>query len=269
MAVLKEKILSVLENVSLPMFLAIVVGVFVAAIIFVIIIYVHNKSKARKKRKAVCKIKSDLGDSSYRSEILNALPVEKQLDFSNLYCRLDELQGVIDQNKRQFEVLESQAIDCVEKKISDSQNKIRNKWDYLEGKRNFHYCICVHYASFTLADSIKRQQENIRDIYVKYKKECDQLAEKIKWLNFQIEGSNGHKKYEYMQQHKACCTRHQRLSKLKNVFADRNAQYLRRVNEQNAYTKQCREYIINNFGQKGRLWGNRLKQRKADLIRNS
>lgn len=53
-----------------------------------------------------------------RREILRALPVEKQLDFSNLYCRLDELQGGIDQNKRQFEVLESQAIDCVEKKIS-------------------------------------------------------------------------------------------------------------------------------------------------------
>lgn len=269
MAVLGERISSISERIPLPIFLAIVAVAFVMAVIIVISIHVHNESKERKRRKAVRRIRSDFGDSGYRSEILNSLPAQEQLDFSNLYRRLDELQSFIDQNKRQFESLESQAIDRVEKKIKDSQNQIRNKWNYLKNKRNFHHCICVHYASFTLADSIKRQQENIRNVYVKYKKECDQLAGQIEFLNLQIVNSNGQKKYEYMQQHKACCTRHQRLSKLKNVFAARNTQYLQMVKEQNAYTKQYREYIISNFGEKGRIWGERLKQRKADLIGNS
>lgn len=49
----------------------------------------------------------------------------------------------------------------------------------------------MHYASFTLADSIKREQENIRDVYVRYKMECDQLSKQINYLSQQIESSNG------------------------------------------------------------------------------
>ena len=269
MSILKGKILSISEKIPLPIFLAIIAAVFVIAVIVVISIHVHNKSKAKKRRNTAWRMRSNFGDSGYRSEILNSLPAEEQLDFSNLYRKLDNLQSFINQNKKQLESLEYQATDYIEKKIHDSQNQVRNKWNYLKNKRDFHHCICVHYASFTLANSIKRQQENIKEIYVKYKKECDQLAEQINFLNRQIINSNGQKKYEYMQQHKAYCIRHQRLSKLKNVFASRNTQYLQMVKEQNAYTKQCREYIISNFGEKGRAWGERLKQRKADLIGNS
>lgn len=97
----------------------------------------------------------------------------------------------------------------------------------------------------------------------------DKLSEQINFLNRQIANATGQKKNEYMQQHKECCTRHQRLSKMKNVFGARNTQYLQKVKEQNAYTKQCREYIISNFGEKGRAWGERLKKRKVDLVGDS
>lgn len=102
----------------------------------------------------------------------------------------------------------------------------------------------MHYASFTLADSIKREQENIRDVYVRYKMECDQLSKQINYLSQQIESSNGRQKYEYMQQHKAIYKKRQRLSKLKNVFAARNAQYLKKVKEQNAYTKNVGNILL-------------------------
>lgn len=269
MVVIRRIISSIAEKIPMSILFISISIVLVIVVIVAISIHVHNKSKAGKRKKKVQRIRSGFGDSSYRSEILNSLPAEQRLDFSNLYHRLDELQSFINQNKIQLESLESQKISDIEKKIQDSTNQIRNQWNCLKNKRDFHHCICIHYASFTLADSIKRQQENIRDVYVKYKEECDQLARQIDFLNRQIANSNGQKKYEYMQQHKVCCTRHQRLSTLKNVFADRNTQYLQRVKEQNAYTKQCREYIIRNFGERGRIWGERLKQRKADLIGNS
>ena len=38
----------------------------------------------------------------------------------------------------------------------------------------------------------------------------DKLSEQINFLNRQIANATGQKKNEYMQQHKECCTRHQR-----------------------------------------------------------
>ena len=261
MATLKADLLNILKKLPIPFFLAITI----VAIVLIMII-IHSIIKSRKKRGTTHRIKSDFGERSYRKEILNSLPEAEQLDFSNLYSRLDELQSFVSQGKRQLELQKSETVDSIDRKIQDSQNKIRNKWNYQKKKSNFYHCICVHYASFTLADSIKREQENIRDVYVRYKMECDQLSKQINYLSQQIESSNGRQKYEYMQQHKAIYKKRQRLSKLKNVFAARNAQYLKKVKEQNAYTKKCREYIISNFGAKGRAWGQRLERRKADLI---
>lgn len=261
MATLKVDLLNILKKFPIPFH-----PVIAIVVIVLVMIIIHSIIKSRKKRRSDHRIKSDFGERSYRNEIVNSLPEVEQLDFSNLYSRLDELQSFVSQGKSQLELQQAEAIDSIDRKIQDSQNQIRNKWNYQKKKRDFYHCICVHYASFTLADSIKREQENIRDVYVLYKKECDQLSKQINYLSQQIESSNGRQKYEYMQQHKANCDKHQRLSKLKNVFAARNAQYLEKVNEQNAYTKKCREYIISNFGAKGRAWGQRLERRKADLI---
>ena len=262
-AVLMADLSDILKKLPIPFPLVIAIVVIV-----LVMIIIHSIIKSRKKRRTDHRIKSDFGERSYRKEILKSLPEADQLDFSNLYSRLDELQSFVRQEKRQLELQQSEVVDSIDRKIQDSQNQIRNKWNYQKKKSDFYHCICVHYASFTLADSIKREQENIRDVYVRYKKECDQLSNQINYLSQQIESSNGQQKYEYMQQHKANCKKHQRLSKLKNVFAARNTQYLKKVKEQNAYTKQCRDYIISNFGTKGRTWGQRLNKRKADLIAN-
>lgn len=198
MATLKADLLNILKKLPIPFFLAITI----VAIVLIMII-IHSIIKSRKKRGTTHRIKSDFGERSYRKEILNSLPEAEQLDFSNLYSRLDEFQSFVSHGKRQLELQQAEAIDSIDRKIQDSQNQIRNKWNYQKKKRNFYHCICVHYASFTLADSIKREQENIRDVYVRYKMECDQLSKQINYLSQQIESSNGRQKYEYMQQHKA------------------------------------------------------------------
>ena len=232
-------------------------------------IYLKRKANVRKQRIASRRIRSNFADSNYRTEILRALPKEAELDFTNLYYQLDELQHFIDQSKNQLESLESHVMLRTEKKIQELGNLIKHKGDYLKSKMDFHHCICVHYASFTLANNIKRQQENIRDVFVKYKKECDKISEQIAFLNRQIANSNEKKRYEYMRYHKEYCAHHQRLSKIKNIFGAKNAQYLQMVKEQNKCTEKYRNYIVNNFGKGGRSWGKRLMRRKLDLLRTS
>lgn len=218
MTAIKESLLNILKKIPISFTFLILAAVIVFVIIVIIVIRVHNSSKARKRRNKIRKMKCDFGDSCYRNEILSSLPKGEQLDFSNLYRRLDELENFVNQGKRQLELQEYKAIDSIDRKICESQNQIRDRWNYQKKKSDFYHCICVHYASFTLADSIKRQQENIRDVYVKYKMECDQLSKQIDFLSRQIANSNGQKKYECMQQHKANCKKASETFKIKKYI---------------------------------------------------
>ena len=112
MSFLRENIWGISEKISLPILLGIIGAVLMLIVIAFISIHVHNKSKARKRRTAR-RIKCDFGDSGYRSEILSSLPPEEQLDFSNLYRRVDELQTLINQNKRQLELQGDESLERV------------------------------------------------------------------------------------------------------------------------------------------------------------
>lgn len=257
---LTERLLNELEKI--PILCSVIIIAVVVAFVAAYRIIRSGKKQIKEHR-----IQSDFGEKNYRNEILSFLPEAEQLDFISLYHQLDELQSFVNQGEKQLELQKSETLDNIDKKIQDSQDQIKNKWNFQNGKMDFYYCICVHYASFTLADSIKREQENIRNIFVEYKEKCAQLAEQIEYLGMQIEASKGKRKHEYMEQHRANCKKHQRLSKLKSIFASKNALYLQKVKEQNIYTSECRKYIIKNFGAKGRGWGERLEERKADLIK--
>ena len=88
------------------------------------------------------------------------------------------------------------------------------------------------------------------------------MSMEINKLNKQIDNAKGTYRYTLMQQHKELCNQHQRASKIKGIFGSRNTQFLNMVKEQNNKTREYREYIINNFGIKGKQWGEKLKNRK-------
>lgn len=100
------------------------------------------------------------------------------------------------------------------------------------------------------------------------KKLCDQYSEDINSLNARIQKSSGSKRYELMKSHKDICEKHKRVSQMKSMLGARNTQYLNMVKEQNIKTAHYRDYIIANFGAKGRAWGRRIQKRKMDQIRN-
>lgn len=233
-------------------------------IVTVIISIISSKRKHRKNKNN--SYSSSFGGQSYQNSILNSLPYEDRLDYTNLYNKIDRIQNIINVNKISLDEQKSEAIDSIQAKVTDSQIHIENHWRKLKQKKEFYHCIGLHYASFTLADKIKREQESIREVFVKLKYECDRLSVEIDKLNIKIQNTRGTHRYELMQEHKKLCNQHQRASKLKGVFGSRNTQFLNMVKAQNDRTRQYRDYIINNFGAKGKQWGDRLRKRKMDQV---
>lgn len=210
----------------------------------------------------------NFGTREYRNEILTSMPSQSKQDFTYLYQKLDELNNLINQMNtdlnRQREDVKSQ----IDDRIKEAQAEIENNWRMQQQKKEYYRCIGVHYASFTLANSIKREQEKIRDSFVHAKKTCDQYSDCINSLNVSIQKSSGSKRYELMGRHKDTCEKHKRMSKMKGMLGARNTQYLNMVKEQNIKTARYRDYIIANFGVKGRAWGRRIQRKKMDQIRN-
>ena len=242
-------------------------GIFIITLIIIIVIIItlikqSKSSLAKKTRKNSSSV--NFGDENYKSSILNYLPDNDRLNYSILYNRLDSLQNTIDRNRTALDRQQTDAIDSIRSRISQSQTYIDNYWKTQKQKRDFYHCIGLHYASFTLADSIKREQENIRSAFVKTKLECEKIGSEIEQISKSIEKVRGTYRFELMQKHKNLCSQHKRLSQLKGVFGMRNAQYLDLVKMQNIKTGEYRDYIISNFGAKGRQWGDRLKKRKLD-----
>ena len=238
--------------------------IIIAIILIVFIIIIKHVKPSREDKSQINASSISFGDREYKSTILNSLPSNDRLNYSNLYNRLDSLQNTIERNRIALNRQQTDAIESIQSKITSSQIYIDNYWKTQKQKRTFYHCIGLHYASFTLADNIKREQESIREAFVKSKLECDKMSNEIEKLNKAIENAHGSYRYELMQQHKNLCSQHKRLSQLKGIFGSRNTQYLKMVKEQNNKTREYRDYIIYNFGNKGRQWGDRLRKRKLD-----
>lgn len=242
-------------------------------VLIIIIIVIVNCIKELRKDKAG---KDDSLDyyyeSGYKNRILKELPYDDRLDYTNISNRLESINDSFEKNRSLLEQGQFEAIESIQLKLKCSKDLINNHWRKQKKKRNFYECIYLHYASFCLADSIKREQENIRDAFVKSKLKCEELREEINNLNEKIPKTHGSYRYKLKQQHKKLCTQHKRLSRLKNVFGKRNKQYLDMVKEQNIITRKYRDYISVNFGVKGRQWRDGLRKNKtskkyrADLL---
>ena len=225
----------------------------------------HRKKRDRRNRRKNNRsntIYNDLNSPGYRREIINSLPSDSRTNFSNLYNQLDVLQNRINSIENILDEQQFKAIDSIDRKLQESKMKIENYWSYQEKRREFYHCIGLHYASFTLADRMKCEQEKIRDSFVLLKRECDKISKQIASLNSMIASAKGRDRYELMQKHQTACATHKRLSALKSTFGEKNTQYLKKVNAQNIQTAMYRDYIIRNFGDKGRNWGNRILSKR-------
>lgn len=205
-------------------------------------------------------------NSNYENSILEALPEDTRFDYSHLFELLDEINRMASQYQDCLDAQKVEAADSIQQKIKESSAQIEQKWRKLQKNKNFYHCIGLHYASFTLANNIKKEQEVLRSAFVNAKRESERLGEEIEELNKAIPNARGQRRYEMMQQHQKKCVQHKRVCQMKSIFARRNTEYLDQVKAQNRITKEYRDYIVHNFGRRGAAWGKRLQRRKLDQI---
>lgn len=238
-----------------------IIKIFAIAIVALLIFRRFTRKNLKEKYTIV---KWD--DTDYESSILEALPEDTRFDYSHLFDSIDEISRMACSYQDCLDAQKIDAADSIQRKIIESSVQIEQKWRKLQKSKDFYHYIGLHYASFTLADSIKKEQEVLRSSFVNAKRESERLGAEIEELNKAIPNARGQRRYEMMQQHQKKCAQHKRVCQMKNVFGRRNAEYLDQVKTQNRITREYREYIVHNFGRRGASWGQRLQQRKLDQI---
>lgn len=257
-------VISVIDK-DVPWLKFVLVAIFLLATVLVIVFMIaaraENKRRVSRKRHRVRK-RDHEDERSYRNQIISSLSAEDKKDYSFLYERLDNLNSLIENDRRKLTAQKLDISNEINNRIQEAQRKIHSQWMYQEQKKDYYRCIALHYASFILADSIKREQEALRDAYVSAKAECDRLSREIDNIAKAIPSASGERNYYLKMQHKKLCETHHRCSEMKNIFGRRNTEYLELVIKQNNITGQYRDYIIHNCGKRGAEWGKRMQMRR-------
>lgn len=238
-----------------------IIRILAIAIAALLVFRRFKRRPSRGKNKIV-----EWDDTNYESSILEALPEDTRFDYSYLFGTIDEISRIASRCQDCLDAQKLETADSIQRRIKESSAQIEHKWRNLQRGKDFYHYIGLHYASFTLADSIKKEQEVLRSAFVTAKKESERLGAEIEELNKAIPNARGHRRNEMMQQHQKKCAQHKRVCQMKSIFGRRNTEYLDQVKAQNRVTGEYREYIVHNFGRRGYAWGQRLQQRKLDQI---
>ena len=239
-------------------------------LLFIVLVLGIIKSFRRKNRKKLQRRKTEDhvvfdNNENYKVKLRQNLQPDFKEYFDRIEQWLSEMRNIIIRYGDKLTV-ENKDINAY---IFDYAEKIESLigecWSNAQIRKNFYNCIALHYASFSLADHIKMEQLKIKENLVTVLKYVEALHNRIEQLNVIIPQRKGKEKYAYQQEHSSLCAEHKRFSRLKNMIGATNKEYHSRLSEQNMRTEERRDYIINNFGERGKRWGERLSRNKEDF----
>jgi hypothetical protein len=116
-------------------------------------------------------------------------------------------------------------------------------------------------ASHLLANSLKEEQQKIKDAFVECKRRQNVLTSQIEIAQRRQEKSHGEQRYRLSKEIGDLCKIHQNISKWKSFIGSLNTKYNEHVTSQNMKTAKYRDYIAESFGTKGQRWKERCHQR--------
>lgn len=201
---------------------------------------------------------------NYKKEVYRAVPTSLKADFDRLDKLLSELEHQTLRYSTDLSEQKESALRAFTAKADQAERIISACWSRQQRKQDFYYCIALHYASFTLANKIKQEQLKVKDSFVAVKKKVDSYSEEIEQLNKTIPQNRGPGRQRMMQRHSELCKQHKRLCVLKNNMGRINSEYHKKLDNQNRETGARRDFIIQNFGARGRRWGAKLARNKRD-----
>lgn len=237
--------------------LTIIILFLLLILVIVIIVSIANK-KDKSNDKAFYNLDND---KEYRSSIYRQISVDFKPYLQRLYKSLDDLNTKVSRATTDISQAQYNAMCDIFRSAERLSSQIDEYWNTAKFKKDFSYYIGLHYASHLLANSLKEEQQNIKDAFVECKRRQDALTRQIDMAKRQQEKYKGEQRYRISREIGELCKHHKNVSTWKGYIGSLNARYNQRVTDQNIKTAKYRDYIANNFGQRGQNWKNRCHQR--------
>lgn len=197
-----------------------------------------------------------------QKELISELPRDEQLDYTHLFDALNSLEDLIDSYTDDIYRGQTNVEHEIRHQVQEASEKIRSRWQSQAQRKRYHECLALHYASFTLADSIHEQMKKVGSMYSQIKVMNSDLGRQIDELSNKINNRAGNVA-DLKRQHKSLCDKRHQISQIQKVYSSNLKDYNSKLESQNALTAQYRDYIGVNFGEKGRAWLDRLNKRKV------
>lgn len=227
-----------------------IVGV-VFFIIIILIFSISNRNLKSKRNRNYHSIRS----KEYRTEIYNNTSEEYQKSIRYLYNNLEKLDEVIVRNTRSLNAQSEQAVKDILRRAAEAEKEINQYWELSKRKADFYYYIGLHYASFTLADKLTQELESLRKINGMLSEVINKTQSQIDGLKGKIDDSNAVANIgQVKREHQELCRKCDALRKTRKICAEQMENCKKCRDKQNEITGQRRDYIGENFGQKGKQW---------------
>ena len=224
------------------------------------------RCRAQQQRKRTTTVRSTSHHNRVhiqtQKELISELPRDEQLDYTHLFNALDTLEDLIDSYTDDIYREQASVEYEIRQKVQETSDKIRSRWQSQAQRKRYRESLALHYASFTLADSIYEQMKKVGSMYSQIKTMNNDLGRQIDELSGRINSKSGNMA-NLKRQHKELCDKRHQISQIQKVYGANLKDYSNKLDNQNAQTAQYREYIGANFGKQGREWLERLNKRKA------
>ncbi len=244
-----------MEKSKLYLIIALLISVLVFLLITFILIAILIWKRKRDRR--------------YRNNIYQKVSLEFKPHIQQLIQSIDKLNEKIQSASNGISQAQYDNMRDFLKNAERLSAQINDYCNSIRFKKDFYYYIGLHYSSLLLANSLKREQQNIKDAFVYCKKRQEALGRKIDAAKRHCKKSKGEKRDRISREIYEMCKYHKGISIWKSNIGRINSQYHERLDIQNVKTGKIRDFIADNFGKKGEDWKKKCHERALARKRSS
>lgn len=202
-----------------------------------------------------------IDDSGYREYVYKAVQRDFKPYLQQILQDIDAINSLRNTYNTELNQATYNAMVEIYNKANDVEAKIKSYWSSNQFSKDFSFYIGLHYASHLLGNAIKQEQQVIKNTFVQCKTVQKQWGNKIDDLKYKQERVSGRTKSEISQEIARCCKAHKQVSNLASQIGAVNTKYNQRVTQQHIETGKRRDFIAENFGERGRRWKERMRTR--------
>ena len=233
-----------------------IIGLIILIIIIIIAIYQGKKNSGKDKD-----FYNLNNDKKYRNGIYRQISLDFKPYIVTIFNNIDDLNDKVLKTTSEITQAQYDAMLDIFRSADKINRIINDYWNSTRFNKDFSYYISLHYASHMLANSLKSEQQNVKEAFLECKKRQDSIGRKIEHKKVQQKNTRGKQQSHITKEIGELCNYHKSISIWKSHMGKLNSKYNQRVTDQNIITGKYRDYIADNFGKRGRNWRDRCRRR--------